>query len=474
MFRGELSVVRLQLNRVSTILLGLFLLLGCHAEASTPTMPEPTFVEVEVPVTVEVTRVVYQPMIIQATPTPRLPCAPQQTADAPMITIGALLPLSSPGALQAGFAMQTALNLAVGAINDKGGINGTPLRLLTYDSAGIAERGATFAERLILTDCAVSLVGFYHSGVALAVIDVAHRYGTPVLVAEANSDEITARGYPEVFRIAPSSAMLAAMPAEWLADVGDYNGDGILAAVVIGDNVSGSTTYFERIIQQLHSRDIAAELLTVDLPSSDFTAAIARILALPQLPDAIFIYLKGTPALTLHAQLLEAGIGPQRATLLVTHYAGLDGERFWEGVPDGVGTVVARIGPWPGAITPAGQAFAIKYDQQLGRWPEGYAFAAHDAVLLLAEAMRQSESLATPDLLAALRASDIELASGHIRFRITDPPTAGSEQPTHTYQQWLEPPTLYLQYTQPGQRSGEMTVLWPPTYRTGDLAPTAP
>jgi branched-chain amino acid transport system substrate-binding protein len=472
--RGEHSVVRTQLNRGLTMLLGLFLLLGCRASSPIPPTPEPTILEVEIPVTVEVTRVVYQPIVIQATPTPRVPCAPQQAADTPMITIGAVLPLSSPGALHAGFAMQTALNLAVGAVNDKGGIHGTPLRLLTYDSAGIAERGATFAERLILTDCAVGLVGFYHSSVALAVIDVAHRYGTPVVVAEANSDEITARGYPEVFRIAPTGAMLTAMPADWLVSVGDYNGDSILSAVVIGDNVSGNTVHLDRTIQRLRSHHIHAELLTVDLPSSDFTAAIARILALPQLPDAVFIFLKGNPALTLHAQLLDAGIGPQRATLIVTHHAGLETERFWDRVPGGVGTVVARMGPWPGAVTPAGHEFAIRYDQQLGRWPEGYAFAAHDAVVLLAHAMRHSDSLTSPELLAALRTSDLELASGQVRFSVADSPSATGATPDYTYQQWLEPPTLYLQYTQPGQRSGEMIVIWPPTYRTGALSPVFP
>lgn len=465
---------RTQLHRGLTMLLGLFLLLGCRAETSIPPTPEPTIVEVEIPVTVEVTRVVYQPLVVQATPTPRLPCAPQQAAGTPNITIGAVLPLSSPGALQAGFTMQTALNLAVGAINDKGGIHGTPLRLLTYDSAGIAERGATFAERLILTDCAVGIVGFYHSSVALAVIDVAHRYGTPVIVAEASSDEITARGYPEVFRIAPTGSMLTAMPADWLASVGDYNGDGVLSAVVIGDNVTGSAVHYDRTVQQLRAQDIQSELLTVDLPSSDFTAAVARILALPQLPDAVFIFLKGSPALTLHAQLLDAGIGPQRATLIVTHHAGLETDRFWERVPGGVGTVVARIGPWPGAVTPAGHEFALRYDQQMGRWPEGYAFAAYDAVLLLAHALRSADSLASPALLAALRESDVELASGRIRFAVASPPSDTADAPAYTFQQWLEPPTLYLQYTQPGQRAGEMTVIWPPAYRTGDLAPAAP
>ena len=64
--------------------------------------------------------------------------------------------------------MQTAINIAVTDINEQGGIHGVPLRLVTYDSAGTPERSAQFAERLILLDCAVGIVGLYHNGDAMA------------------------------------------------------------------------------------------------------------------------------------------------------------------------------------------------------------------------------------------------------------------------------------------------------------------
>ncbi len=60
----------------------------------------------------------------------------------------------------------------------------------------------------------------------MAVADVAHRYGIPVIVAEAGADDITARGYPEVFRIAPAYSMLAQIPARWLKRSGRLQQDG--------------------------------------------------------------------------------------------------------------------------------------------------------------------------------------------------------------------------------------------------------
>ena len=77
--------------------------------------------------------------------------------------------------------MQTALNIAVTELNDGGGISGKPVRLITYDSAGMPARGAEFAERLITQDCAVGLVGIYHDDVALAVAEVAQEYGVPLI-----------------------------------------------------------------------------------------------------------------------------------------------------------------------------------------------------------------------------------------------------------------------------------------------------
>ena len=477
-------MVRSLVRRGLTLFLILVGLLGCRAVIIPPdeegTVASTTGVAPSATVppatlrTIEVTRVVPQPVLVMATPAPTTPCAPVSADAAPVITIGALLPFSSPGALQAGFAMQTALNLAVLHLNDTGGINGTPIRLIPYDTAGTAERGAQFAERLSLSDCAVGLVGLYHSSVALAVIDVAHRYGIPVIVAAASSDEITARAYPEVFRVGASASQLTTMPAAWLAGVGDVNQDGELTAVLIGDATAATRTHLEQVTAHMESRGIAAETLTVDLPSNDFSGAVARILALPHAPDAIFLALKGAPALTLQSQLLAAGIGPDRATLIVLQQSGLESEPFWSAVPHGTRTVIARIGPWPGAITTHGLEFALKYDQQMGRWPEAHAFAAYDSLMVLVDALRRADSLAGDDVSAALRDTDLETTSGRVRF-ITHAGNAQSgDHAAHEFQQWLEPPTLYLQYRSPGQRATELPVLWPPRYQTGDLDLPAP
>ena len=346
--------------RVFLLLLTSMWFAACGAvPTSTPT---PIVLKVPVEIPVEVTRVVTRQIVTAATPTPPTPCA-AAPGESALVTIGAILPLSSPGALMAGFAMQTALNIAVTDINDLGGIGGDAVRLVTYDSAGIPERSAQFAERLILLDCAVAIVGLYHNGDAMAATDVAHRYGIPIIITAAGADDITARGYPEVFRLAPSYSMLAQAPAQWLSEVGDYNKDGTLAAAIITDNRQGPSDLLDAMQQSLADAGINTALLHVDLPSTDFSPVIARLVAHDTLPDAIFIAIKGEPALRLQSQLLEAGIGPQRSTLIVQNHAGLNSAQFWSEVPSGSGTVVLRLGAWTSKLTERGQDFAIKYDQ---------------------------------------------------------------------------------------------------------------
>jgi branched-chain amino acid transport system substrate-binding protein len=310
----------------------------------------------------------------------------------------------------------------------------------------------------------------------MAVTDVAHRYGIPVIIAEAGADDITGRGYPEVFRLAPSYSMLAQQPALWLSEVGDYNQDGVTTATVIAENSTTASALIDAVVANLVDASIETDMLRVDLPSSDFSSVVARLVAREQLPDAIFIYVKGQPALLLQSELLAAGIGPQRSTLLVQNHAGLNSAQFWKDVPDGAGTVVLRTGAWASTLTSHGHDFVIKYDQYAGKWPESYAFASYDAMCLLAEALRTAPSWKGSDLVTALEASDLELTSGRISF--ANSRSSDTSPTSYLWHQWADSQILYLQYTEADQSAKAMPVIWPPQHRISQvqaaIAPSEP
>ncbi len=420
---------------------------------------------------------VQQPVVVDTpSPPPLNPtaCLRGPLAEATEVVIGALYPLSERSFMNVGFAMQGATNLALAEINEQGGINGKPVRLVVYDSGAAPAQGALFAERLATVDCVAAIVGVFHSDVALAVKEVAMRYDIPVVFADPYADEVTADLAPEIFRIAPSRSMLIEMMGRWLAAVGDYNQDGDLLTVLLVENSRYGTMRSQLAQALLPAYGIKPVVFPIDLPTTDFSPLIARIVALDKLPDAVVIYLHNGDSLLLQQQLLAAGIGPLRSTLLVAPPSALDDITFWEQVPDGLYTVVTQIGPWPSTVTPMGQRFADLFQQHFNRWPEGPAFEAYDALWLVADALKRANSLMAEEIIRALEQSNIELASGRYTFPYgsTNPPD-GEKVPNYMWHQWPEPQLLYLQYTTTGQASRNAPVVWPPIYQTveGPLAP---
>jgi branched-chain amino acid transport system substrate-binding protein len=381
--------------------------------------------------------------------------------------VGALLPLSNPTTMAHAFSMQAALNIAAEEINAGSSLLGKPLRVITYDTAGRPEQAVLFAQRLITQDCAVLLLGGYHDAVALALREVAAQARIPLIVMHATADEITGDFPAETFRVAPAASQVARAPARWLAEVGDYNGDGSRAAVIVVEDSAAGEAEVQRLAPWFAAYTIELEALRVGLPAADFSSTVARIVALDRLPDAIFIRLAGKPGLDLQRQLADAGIGPANGTLIVATRAALDDALFWQKVPDGVGTVVFMPGPWVSTVTPLGVEFAEHYRLYFNRWPESTAFEAHDALWLAAHSVANAGSLATEDLLTALERTDVDLAAGHYAFPYNaQSPPDGQQAPAYLWHQWPDFPLLFLQYTEANQPSAAMPVVWPPTYQT--------
>ncbi len=393
-------------NKVNGILINLILTIGmygwlaaCQRTAS-PTTTLPT----APPLIIEVTRVITTTMVITPEP-PSSICPPNNLATIDEVILGALLPFSTPGAMLKGFAMQTAFTIAIEDINAKGGIQGKRVRLITYDDSGIPERAVKLAERLLNEDCVAMLVGVYHSEVARAVKEVVHQYGIPIIFSEPHVDDLTADQYPEVFRIGPTSTMYTQMPGKWLAKVGDYNEDETKLAVIVGGNSPHGEELAKATQRWLPDYGFVGESVLVDLPTTNFSSVIARIVALDKLPDAIFIQLAGETAFGLQQQILAAGLGPQKGTLIVSNATILDDQLYWQQVPDGVYTVATQIGPWPSTTTALGRQFVIAYQQYFDRWPERYAFGAYDAVRLAADAIDRAGTLDPVAIIAALETS---------------------------------------------------------------------
>ncbi len=452
----------IQLMWTISLWLTLLLVAGC-VETTPPAVetpqpmvtPTPPMVAVET-VEVEVTRIVYRETLVTPTPAPPQPCSPETLASADEVVIGVLLPLSYPGAWLRAASMQMGLNLALERLNSAG-VAGKPLRLAVYDSGDDPARSAQLAQRLIAEECAAALIVGLGDAASTAVATVTAQFDKPMIVIDAGITSLTESQPQSLFRLAPAAPMVASMPASWLADVGDYNQDGAVRAIVIAENSPAGDLFVEQSSQWFTRFSIDAIVHRIDLPMTDFSPQIARLLAMPDIPDAVYIVIGTDNALDLHQQLFDAGIRPDKGTLVVNQARrALDPSVFGLRQQLPAGSIVARRGPWPSTATEMGRQLFERFRQSGLAWPEMGAFLAHDAVLLLVDAMQRAPTL-----------SDIELSAGRYTFPFgSSQPPDGENAPAYAWHQWMTPPLLYLMVTETGQPPASMSVLWPEPYRT--------
>jgi ABC-type branched-subunit amino acid transport system substrate-binding protein len=135
------------------------------------------------------------------------------------VQIGALVPLTRPGWVEAGRHLLAGLELAVRDVNDAGGIVGRPLELLVRDTAADPQRAAVAVDEL--ADLGVAAVaGEYHSVAARAAAARADALGLPFLCSSAVLDALTEQPTEWVARLAPAQSQGWQIYADFLLGAG--------------------------------------------------------------------------------------------------------------------------------------------------------------------------------------------------------------------------------------------------------------
>ena len=150
--------------------------------------------------------------------TPPSPPGTQRT-DGSSVQLGALVPLTRPGWVEAGRHLLAGLELAVREVNDAGGITGRPLELLVRDTAADPQRAVAAVDELAGLGVA-ALAGEYHSVVARAVAARADAIGLPFLCSSAVLDALTEQPTEWVARLAPAQSHGWQIYADFLLGAG--------------------------------------------------------------------------------------------------------------------------------------------------------------------------------------------------------------------------------------------------------------
>jgi ABC-type branched-subunit amino acid transport system substrate-binding protein len=142
-----------------------------------------------------------------------------ERSGAPAVRVGALVPLSRPGWVEAGRHLLAGLDLAAGEVNDAGGIGGRPLELVIRDTAGDPQRATAAVDELAGLGVA-ALAGEYHSVSARAAAAQADALGLPFLCSSAVLDALTEEPTPWVARLAPAQSHSWQVYADFLLGAG--------------------------------------------------------------------------------------------------------------------------------------------------------------------------------------------------------------------------------------------------------------
>lgn len=427
---------------------------ACQAKEVIVTEVHTQIVEVDKLVTEQVET------IIEVTAVPGR-CAPMDTTGLEEIKIGATVPLSAPGSVTGGRAMQTAFNIAVAEINAAGGILGLPVDVVFYDTSSLPERGTAAMEYFVTQECVVGVVGEYHSSAGVAMKEISHKYHMPTVFSETWNDTITGVGYEEVFRVAPTSSMVASADANYIDALGAE------FVVIVSENSDYGVPAAEATTEKLTERGIEAETYLGEMGTQDFGSVIARIQE-GTTPDVVLVLLTGETSYNFEQQAAEAGLMPTAETVCIANQVAINSTDFWANVPDGNYCVFRKVGLVPALAGEVTKVFEAEYRKSFDRFPESYALEAYDSMMIMASAIEAAGSLDPDAIIAALEATDLELAQGHYYFPYGTSNPVPDGTPDYMWHQWPDPAVLFLQYYEEGQSGDDAAVVYPEVYQTHD------
>ena len=370
------------------------------------------------------------------------------------VKMGVLTPLSPPGDASAGQFIVRGAKMAVEDVNARGGVlGGRKLELVIEDDAGTPEKGAAGFRKLATQDQVVAVIGQFHSSVMTAVQALAEQFEIPVFSTQASARSLTERHLNYTFRTHVIDPDRVRLWNHWIKE------RGFKRVALITENTDYGVGIVEETKQQFKTMEVQAELKTIifDRAVVDLTPQLLEIKNWN--PDVLLNGGVGTPVYLIIKQAYDIGLFPA-VPMLVSYDLPVRPE-YWKNLGDKGNYLTYIVYYHPTMkLTGRGEAFRTKYMEQFKEEPIYGAFNGYTQVLLLADALNAAKSDKGADLVKALLGNKFEGWNGTISFTRGEGPY---------WQQW-SPPMLFTQYTRPEQPFAEVKIVFPPEFKTGDLA----
>ena len=298
-----------------------------------------------------------------------------ERTDESAVRIGALVPLTRPGWVEAGQHLLAGLELAVCEVNDTGGIVGRALELSVRDTAADPQRAAAAVDELARLGVA-ALAGEYHSVVARAAAARADALGLPFLCSSAVLDALTEQPTTWVARLAPAQSHGWQIYADFLLSAGH-------SRIAVAAESSVYWAAGARILRdylaprggtviELDVRSLAPRAVCDELVDNHATA----LLLLVGHPEPAVSIVK---SVRHDHRLVEIMIGAPAGQPEFAEWARLLGEDS---------AAIPFLRHLPERLSPLGARVATALRERLGEAPSFVAFEGYDTVAVLADVLR--------------------------------------------------------------------------------------
>ncbi|MFC9747277.1 ABC transporter substrate-binding protein [Streptomyces niveus] len=291
------------------------------------------------------------------------------------LKIGALVPLTPPGWVEAGRHLLAGLELAVREVNDAGGVGGDSLELVVRDTAADPRRAEAALDEFAGLGVA-AVAGEYHSVVARAAATRADALGLPFLCSSAVLDALTERPTDHVARLPPPQSRGWRIYADFLLDAGHRR-----VAVAAAPSL-----YWEsgtRVLRE-HLATRGAAVVELDM-SALAPAAVCDALAESAATALLLLVGQPEPAVSIVTSVRRDG---RLAGTLIGAPAGQPEFAAWETLLGAEGAAIPFLRYLPERLTPLGVRVKAALRERLGGAPSFVAFEGYDTIAVLADVLR--------------------------------------------------------------------------------------
>jgi len=307
-----------------------------------------------------------------------------------VLKIGGVYPLTGPFAPM-GIGDKQAILLAVDEINANGGVKslgGAKIEVIFADSEGDPKVAMTAAERLIVKDKVVAMLGSILSGTTATIAPVCEKYKTPLVNEGSTSITLTQHGWKYFFRSTPHDGLYCEAMFNFLEEVAKKSGEKIETIGLMYENTlfgkTAGNVWKEKAPE--HGFKIVADI-SYSAESIDLSSEILNLKKAS--PDVIFLasYTQDAILITKTRQTLDFN---PKAVIAI------DGGQIVPSYIEAVGPLanyVSAEARWsPDINKPLAQEVNKKYYSKYGQNMDGHNSRAHTAAMVLYYAIEEAGS----------------------------------------------------------------------------------